>query len=337
MPRPPYTTTSTNMRVLFKHPEKLLLGIFLILLVISYAGLAWICKTPFLLNEVLHEDGKQTLLALLFNPAHFLREIPTSISMCVACVGAFLFFEQTGTEENEPPTANNRIFILWILTLVIPLTAIILTSISDGIQSAWYELAQYRTRKDFLIYGSHWYYHFLHMLFIPLEALVICGFIKVVQGVKSVTSSRVSKITLTTWVVLFIFLSLLFGFRMIWTSDPLYLAHQLREIGTHGTLSVTFILGICFLVSRSRARKIASTSTPKGQSILRIFLITLPIALFIPIYLAWSLRNVDILGIAQRDAGYLELFFTHNFEHLIDYIFMGLFSFALYLSITRSK
>jgi len=320
------------MKALFKSPARFLIAVFILQLIFSYAGIAWVYKTAFLFGEVTHEDGEQTFLGSMLNLSHFLREVPIAILMCLGSVGGFLFL---GTKNREPVFRKpgvGKIRILWIVTATVPILAIFLCTIENGPLSVWYELAQYKTRGDTLVYGSHWYNHLLHSLFIPFECLVICSFFRIVrEEVRGDCPSAGSRY-LFAWLVLFFCLSAVLGFRIVWAMDPLYLAHQLREIGTHGTLSVPLILGLCFYLESKSSAGNSTESKPSQKSFIPILLLSLLITLIIPLYIVLALRNVEILELAQKEAGYLELFFSHNFEHLIDYVFMGLLGSALYLT-----
>ena len=146
--------STTNMRISIEHPARWFGTIFLLALVISYLGLAWTYQSLFLFDKVVHEDGKQTFLGLLFNSSHFLREIPISILCCVGVVGSYFYLTPSSDLAPQTSSFQNRGRLYWLLAGAIVLVAIFSTALSEGVSSVWHELAQYKTRGETLAYGS---------------------------------------------------------------------------------------------------------------------------------------------------------------------------------------
>ena len=320
------------MPVTINHPARWLGCLFWATLLVSYIGLAWIYQNIFLFEIVVHEDGQQTFLELLFNPSHFLREMPLSIIICLGVVGAYIYSSPYPTKTIRTPDSKRQVRLYYTLALVIVLVAILSTTIQYDLATVWYELAQYKTRGDTLQFGSHWYNHFLHLLFIPLQALGLCSLIRWANRKQVSRSGGGNKGLLLAWIGGFLLLWLVFGFKWIWAEQALYLAHQLREIATHGTLSISLILGTCFYLEEKSGGLHRQEGDAADTSYLSIFWTCLGITLCILAFLFWRLLGVNVLELAQKEASYLELFFSHNFEHFIDYLFMGLVTAGIHTS-----
>lgn len=325
------------MRLSIKHPASWFGTLFVLALIISYLGLAWIYQSLFLFDKVVHEDGQQTFLGLLFNPSHFLREIPISLLSCVGVVGSFLFLSPVSSRESQSRNPGSRGRLYGWLAGAIVLVAILSTALSKGIHSVWYELAQYKTRGETLAYGSHWYNHFLHVLFIPVEALGACSFLRWAYPTPCKIDHNPSKRLLSVWMGGFLLLWLVFGFKWSWATEPLALAHQLREIGTHGILSLSLILGVCFYMEARTCKNLPTAEKHTHPPSLKLFWSCLVLSLVILGFLLWRLRSIEVLELAQKQAGYLELFFSHNFEHFIDYLFMALVTAGLFYSFSPHR
>ena len=325
------------MRFLLEHPAKCFGYVFGLTLLISYLGLAWIFQSFNLLDKVVHEDGQQTFLTLLFNPSHFLREIPISIMICVGVVGSYIYVTPGSSLRSVKAPSKGQIRLCWILASAIVVVAILATAISQGIDTVWHELGHFKTRGDALKYGSHWHNHFLHVLFIPVEALGACALIRWGTNNQPHDPGSGSKKMLLVWIGVFLVLWPLFGFQWTWANEPLYLAHQLREIGTHGVLTLSLTLAICFYLDRPTASESTDGNAHNSTCSLKLFWSCLGLCLSILGFLLWRLRSVEVLELAQKEAGYLELYFSHNFEHFIDYLFMGLVTAGLFLSVQRTR
>ena len=257
--------------------------------------------------------------------------------ICIGVVGSFIYLEPASSIRTSKPPTKGKIRLCWILASAIVLVAILGTAISQGADTVWHELGQLKTRGDALKYGSHWHNHFLHVLFIPIEALGACALIRWGTKRHAQGPNSGSKKMLLGWVGAFVVLWLIFGFQWTWANEPLYLAHQLREIGTHGVLTLSLTLAICFYLENKTANEPTEEKADNESRSLRIFWSCLGICLLILGFLLWRLRSVEVLELAQKEAGYLELYFSHNFEHFIDYLFMGLVTAGLYFSIQRSR
>jgi len=135
------------------------------------------------------------------------------------------------------------------------------------------------------------------------------------------------------WILIFAGLTLVLGPSLKPFRDPLYLGHQFREIVTHGSITLCLTMASMFSVELGLFHH---ESEKRKNGMIKesgLFLIG---AVLVPLFIVYQLRSTDIMSYAQKKTGYVDLLASHNFEHMIDYIFVMLLSATLYIHVRTS-
>jgi hypothetical protein len=190
------------------------------------------------------------------------------------------------------------------------------------------DLLQFRTRDDRSEYGTHWQYHLLHLLDAIGFSLALAWLVRGLSGRTRSQPEPGRERLLAIWFAVFASLVLIFRPTLRPFNDPLYLAHQFREIATGRVLLLPVIFGLLFALEQ---RALGETGlSPIRPARIWQGLIMLVVATGIPLWIYWQLRSVNVGSLAQRRAGLLELYAAHNFEHCLDVIFAMLLAGWLY-------
>lgn len=297
------------------------------LIVLSYAWLAFDRGTLFLWNVLIHESGRYTLGETAFYSQHFLREIPTDLAYGLFLVSYFV------RARGLPRTANRRFRpsvlagIGLVSALVIASAAFASAAAQEGLQGAFRDLAQYRTRDDLSAYGSHWHFHWLSTIWFGAAASIVAWML-----VPSESTRRGAGVQ--GWVVLMPWLyvgavTLVFGLSSETFTDVRFAGHQAREILTHGPITLLLGMGVLLIVSNNRSRPSSSAASPGTAS--RIGLGIAAAGLFaIPVFLAVVTLSGDFMEAGQSDEGLAAMVAGHVFEHVLDYAFVCLVAVGLY-------
>lgn len=278
---------------------------------------------------VVHENGRYTLTETIFYFRHFVRELPvnTLIAMGLGMLaGLHSPLERAGSAQGISACRQTG-----LAALLMAATAIAITWGQYDRNEAWTELAQYRTRDELAEFGSHWRYHLLHIV----DSVLFClGMLLVTRGLT--TARELNRIALGWLAVLgvaFVMITLAFGSPLRALTDPLYLAHQAREIETHRLLTLCPALA-CLLLIDLRLDASSKLSVVNRRMIwLGVGWIVL--ATLIPLWIVWRLREVNIGSLAQRQTGLWQLAAAHHFEHLLDSVYVTLLSAWAYLKVMR--
>jgi hypothetical protein len=303
----------------------------LAVLVGAYLYLAWQYQTWMLLPVVVHESGKYTLAQTILYYDHFIREVPICTFMAMATAAGGLYLTAAGPDN----AGRLRRVGGWALAGSILVLAVAVTGaiVKNGIASLGLDLLQFRARDDLIAYGSHWYYHFLHLIFyFPATA----GLVLLWRSLIGDDAARMPRLArqrrqtlLLAGLGAFVLLSLIFRPGSEAFTDTRFLAHQFREIVTHGT--VTLPLSMAALLAVAAPRPAAADKPPAfRQEMLWRALLLLAGASLVPVYILLMLLGRDILAEAQRQSSYRDLFAAHYFEHMLDYVFVTALTLAFY-------
>ncbi|MBN8417890.1 MAG: hypothetical protein J0L73_03165 [Verrucomicrobia bacterium] len=280
---------------------------------------------------VVHENGRYTLTETIFYFRHFVRELPvnTLIAMGLGMLaGLHSPLERAGAAQGI--SACRR---AGLAALLMAATAIVITWGQYDRNEAWTELAQYRTRDELAEFGSHWRYHLLHIV----DSFLFClGMLLVIRGLTNAGGlNRRALGWLAVLGVAFVMITLGFGSPLRGLTDPLYLAHQAREIETHRILTLCPAMACLLLIDLRLAASSKLSVVNRRMIWLGVGWIVL--ATLIPLWIIWRLREVNIGSLAQRQTGLWQIAAAHHFEHLLDSVYVTLLSVWAYLAVMRRR
>lgn len=305
-----------------------LLGSPALVLFASYALLAVRHGRWNLFPVVVHESGRYTLTETIFYFRHFVRELP--VNTFVAFAVGILAVQQgpmaAGLSQSRRKTDVIR-RLAGLGALAIPIIALGMTWHQIDRRETWIELAQYRTRDELSEFGSHWRYHLLH---VADSFLFSHGLLLMARGFAGLgSSSRGMLRWVTVWIVLFGLITLGFGAPLRSLTDPLYLAHQAREIETHRLLTLCPAVGCILWLDH-----VLGAACDLTTSGLRTFwrgVMWIVLATFIPVWIFLMLRHADLPALAGRRVDLWQLAAAHHFEHVLDAIYVVALSTWVYL------
>jgi hypothetical protein len=300
--------------------------------IIARTGNFW----PF--QEIVHEDGKRTLLQTMFYYEHAVRELYIDLILSAGTAGAAYAVHPFSEKKDKRSTKSQ--YVIWVLgsgCLIQTGLLFFLTGYVEGMEVLKANLFQMHTRPEApLMFGAHWRYHFLERpALLLLSFFLISLYAYITRKGARVTSGNLVFVFLS--VIVFYFLSLVFGVDWAPFIDPQFVGHQARELLTHATVTVPLACGACLLLIR---KKFLGTGighyVSEGTQSLRPLIVSGGISGVIALYLL-------IYGVAYGAAGhgqvsgYGALLFPHFFEHFLGYILILTASPFFYLLYTRLK
>lgn len=313
----------------------------------SYIDLAAAHHTWWLLNAIVHENGRYTLLQTIFYFRHFTWEIPGKALYSVFLVGVY-FYYGNAVERNDrnpgPEISSRKILLAGAVCLAIVGAAILMTAGQVGWREALFGFLQYRRNESSpLEFGSHWRNHFLSnvTLFASSGFCVLLYRIFGQGGVWTTRKHRVLRLSL----LVFLAATLMFGFSRDQFAAPSYLGHQLREIlGTD--LPITMLLAISLLIclerkydANKRPEAGMRKSARKGLFLAICWLVP---AILSTGYLGIRILNLDVAAELAKvsgttDKSVLGTFCWHFYEHSLDYLFVTVTVYWLYLWLRKTE
>ncbi len=312
-------------------------GVPITLLLGAYVWLAVDHGTLQLWNAVVHESGRYSLQGTIFYYSHFLREIPVDFAYALFLATSFATAE--GILGIKESTDRHLAAIITGVTLIAGVTlagaAMAAVSLQQGLQSAIYDLFQFRTRDDLIAYGSHWHFHWLSTIWFGAATMLYIPFSTVVLGYPADNASSVPRtVKWLPWMYVAA-LTLLFGLSSNIFMDVRYTGHQAREILTHGPITVLFGLGSLHAVSMllRRDRSLRGENAKPIPPLERNTWIALVLVFAIPVFLSVVSFSGDLMDVGQSKQGLAAMVAGHAFEHVLDYVFVILLATGIYGSI----
>ena len=111
-----YVEDTVKVRGVQLHMNRLILflvGMPFLILIGAYVYLALYHQNPFLLNTIIHENGRDTLLTTVFYWDHFLAMLPHLLILISVLVSAFLFYGPTvSLPDSESLRQKLRFYII---------------------------------------------------------------------------------------------------------------------------------------------------------------------------------------------------------------------------------
>ncbi|MCA9727033.1 MAG: hypothetical protein R3E12_12500 [Candidatus Eisenbacteria bacterium] len=250
--------------------------------------------------------------------------------------------------------AARGVFVWLGMAAILFATAVVMTGRRYGFAEVGRELLQFRTRGDTLRFGSHWHYHLLQLPFVFGLSWTIARVARSSPRVGDVGRFGRRSGWSTMWWTAVLALTLSFRPGPAFLTDPVYLAHQLREMWTSLTLTLPLALGVLWFLERRTARsasralpRLAPAGCPAPDSasagdppnrisdrgrFSREWQTWVPglVAAGVAGGTFLRLQGQDIGALAQKPAGVAELLASHSFEHALDGVWLALVAGAVY-------
>jgi hypothetical protein len=281
---------------------------------------------------VVHEDGRRTLLDTVLYFEHATRELLPDLVVALAAAGAVRGFFPLDDRHHaeEVQRRRQRLAMIAGATLVVILGG---TMLVNGGQAVVDNLSQSHTRAGApLVWGAHWRYHFLDRLAQILAAFSLTGIVWLLRGRPAVAQEPGRWRLYSGAILLFVAATIVFRPTAEPFRDPAFLGHQLRELFTHGLVTLPLALGVCLgLASRFPAPAGSHAAAPVW-SIAVTSAATAAIAAFLLV--ASLLSDAQSHG---QTTGLAALLLPHFGEHAFGYVLVPALAGLLYLMPARGR
>jgi hypothetical protein len=304
----------------------------------AYSYLAWWHHRSWLLDTVVHENGRLTLLGSMLYFDHFVGCVPMAIVFALCAAGGVAL-----TARVPADIADGRAGLAAAVLLGAALALVAAAFMASVGAAGWQRTIDYalqRIERDGVTSrGGTWNQLQLSNIPIALGAIGAGSALKVVEsaGVPLFPGG---------WACLLVAGAILVGMslatRFRWASfrNPRWLAHSMREVATFPLTGIPMALASVVLVERALSGPRAWAVHPGWPSLILLA----GSAAIVAVELA-LVRGVDVLALAQRPAYASEqlsipyLLAAHVFEHTLDFALIALASggfYALVRSLTAT-
>ena len=292
-------------------PRTVLIGLALVVLAVSLgvivANLGW----GVLLTGTAHESEERSLLMTVLYPSHALRELPHLVVLALIWAGTLAPARRTRDAGRQAAIialgalAAGTLLFLWAWGETGPL-------------EAWVDLSQQRGAPDLLSPGVHYR---LHAVSDPILALLLVG----AAGLHP----RAGRSPLAILgIVLFL------AMTALWLDGealgPRFLGHGVREVVTHSIVTLPLLLALAHHPAAALDFRLLFRR--------RWPAICLGLAAVLTLVAAVAAGPADVLEHSSAPERSLILnLAVHNFEHLLDLLFLLLVTALATRSITDSS
>lgn len=295
------------------------IGSAFVVLAVAWTWLALEHGSVRLWDVVVHESGRYTLKETVLYFQHFLREVPTLLTVALFAIAAYGAPAVPHSHRRRALRRGPVLSLGFLLAAAMLAFAFWFVAQKHGSASAWRNLMQYHTRDDLVSYGSHWRFHWLSTLWLGLAASLSARAAARWLGAplpSDTPAGRVISAVAWGW---FFGLSLVFVPTHEPFLDPRYIGHQAREILTHSLVTLPLALGLLALCLRAHG-----CSPTRVSSRVPISVPCVAAVFVIPIYLGLATVLGGALAHGQTSGGLAAMVAAHFFEHLLDYVFVAL-------------
>jgi hypothetical protein len=331
-------------RICHKRCIPLIICIFIpsLLLVGAYIRMAIFHGRLWLFDTIVHENGRYTLLEVIFYFRHFCWEMPMKALYSMFIVGAFLYYGKpvSGTKETHTVIPSRLILLSGLAVFLLVSISIIMTIKDTGFRETMLGLLQYRTSElkppDF---GSHWRNHLLsNVVLFSASALFILYYRLNCYSGQWMKRQFSSFMPLSLG--LFVLLTFVFGLTTDPFKTPSYIGHQLREIfGTDIPITMLITIGVMICLERKYDKGCIKNNESMENSPASYIqhIIVWSIFTFIPtFFLIAKVLTFDFSDEIERLGGTegwstMDIFAWHFYEHFLDYLFVISLVVFLYL------
>ena len=293
---------------------------------LAFVGICVMVGSAWPWHEVVHEDGTRTLLDTIFYFEHATRELLPDLVVALAAAGAVRFFLPPNRRTVD---GRGRRRLLAVLTGATGTLIVGATVWVDGGQAVLDNLSQSHTRAGApLVWGAHWRYHFLDRLALVLAAFSASGIVWTWRG-RPLPGHVPGRLRLYgAAILLFAAATIAFGLTAEPFTVPAFLGHQLRELFTHGLVTLPLALGVCLELARR-------FSLPSGSSVGERTYWSIGLTGVASVLVAAFLLVASLRADAQahgQASGLAALLLPHFGEHALGYVFVPSLAGLLYLS-----
>lgn len=313
----------------------ILISLPLVYLLISYGYLASWHGRANLLNTIVHENGRLTLLGSLFYFDHFVAHMPMIAAFGWCAVGGVALTARVPRGVHIAFRAGLAAVLLLGAATVLVVLSFLASLFTVGWQRTIDYLLQRIERDGVMSKGGLWNQLQLSNVPIALGTIGIGSALRTVNSEGSVlgelrlftggmacigsAAAVLVAMSMATWRTWRDFL------------NPRWLAHSMREIATYPLTGIPTALGSVVLVQYLLFGPSIWTLRPGWPSLVLIALSVLIVGIEFEL-----IRSVDILAIAQKPSFAAErmsityLLASHVFEHALDFVFIALFAGGTY-------
>jgi hypothetical protein len=310
-----------------------------VVLIAMYAWLAVDHGTLWLWNVTVHESGRYTFGATVLYFAHFLRELPTLIAMCLFVLAAY-GLPSRGAGDSK---AGGYAILALVAAGLLCVVAFTVSVGQHGADEAFRNLFQFHTRDDQTSFGSHWRYHWLSTVWFGVAIPLVARLGALWLGAPMPSPDRDRRpFVIAAW-GWFALVTVTFGLSGAILSDALYVGHQAREIATHALITMPLALGIVAWVARRDRHAHAGiedsgpasgeharrTATDEGR-VFGFAWYQFGLVLAIPLYFVLPIQYGDVMEAGQTRLGLASMVGAHVYEHSLDYLFVALILIGTY-------
>lgn len=279
--------------------------------------------TPFIWNEVAHEDGVRTFGATFFYFEHAVRELPGDLMLGLVIGGALAYACPLA------PAARRRA-PRYLAALAAVIAMMIAGTVADvGLAGLADNLLQKHTRPGApLEWGAHWRYHLLSALALYLLSFGAAGLMRAADGAGSAAAAARGARLIRGALIAFAALTLLFAHSPAGLAKPftdaIYIGHQARELFTAVLATLPIAWGAGLLLAGDRLA--AAEADARGG---RLWIGAIALGVLLGLYVCGGAVLMDAASSGQTD-DIVMLIAPHFFEHAQTYAVVTLAALAVH-------
>ncbi len=301
-----------------------------VVLLVAFGGICVQTGTFWPWDRVVHEDGRRTLIETILYFEHASRELLLDLVLGIAVAGAVLrFFGETTWLAGR--TRRGVVGGLMALTLAVGLLVLGGTLSREGVPGLLENLAQMPTRPGApLRWGGHWRYHLLERIATMCLSFAVAGALAWLIGHPAGTGRRGARIFGGALIV-FGATTVMFGVTREPFVEAVFLGHQLRELLTHGLVTVPVALGMGLAIA-APGEGVRAAGSHRRTWTSALGCGALAVALGAYLLVGATLTGARSQGQVQNLS---DLLFPHFFEHVLSYVLVMLVVGVVCLSCAR--
>ena len=303
--------------------------------VISYCYLVWWHKRFYLLDTLIHENGRLTLIGSMFYFDHFIACVPMILLFALVTAGGFALAGHPNVDFKRSQASIASGILLGLSILIISV-AFIASIYTVGEQRTLDYALQRIERDGIMSKGGNWNQLQLSNVPIALGAISLSGTLIMFAGGgvarQNTSLKRAGKICIAVTALLMICLSAWVFPGWDGFLNPRWMAHSIRELATYPITGIP--VALCSMLIAEWYISGLNTWIMK-INLYSIILIVVGLVM-VAGQLIW-LANVDVLAIAQKpsfapDGLSLSYLLTaHVFEHFLDFVLIAPLTAGIYL------
>ncbi len=312
----------------------LMVAMPLVVLFVAYIAICVYTGETDLWNKVVHEAGHLTLANTVFYYEHASRELPLDIFLGMAVGSGVLFAcPPVAGDSKVQGKAYRNITIFSVAALIVIGMILVGTYLQGGIEQIYSNLFQMHTRPDNnLVWGAHWRYHFLSRISLMAVSFGIAGVLVLIRQDVVRPGNKIGSQMFILTLLMFALVTGIFSLNADPFFNPVFLGHQIREVFTHGLVTLPIAWGTCLLFVGNHVfgEVNGRTTTPSWPLIAGIAGMVVTTYLFV----AALITSAATQGQSQDMA---VLLFPHFFEHTFSYLIVPIVASLVYWVVVLRK